>query len=612
MLMNLQPIISGMNIMQPESLSPFNLPSHGKLRWLASAGESMLGLDVLDHYYRQKTEDLDTNQFIRYTLETLGINYTVVSGSLDNIPASGPAIVVANHPFGAIEGVILAELLLRLRSDVKVLANYFLQRIPELRDLFIGVDVFEGDTAIRSNIAPVKQAINHVRNGGLLLMFPAGEVSSFRLPSTQITDKEWNRIIGMMVRKTRAQVTPVYIEGGNSKLFHFAGMIHTRFRTLMLVREMLKKQDQTINLHIGNTITQGELNGLDNDAAITQYLRLNTYLMADRCKPKKTLHSPASSSLPIAETIPPETLFDNVMSLSTRKLLLQSGDFDIYCAAAEELPAVLNEIGRLREISFRAVGEGTGQARDLDKYDAYYLHLFIWDRTARCIVGAYRLGLAGQIIAAHGLKGLYSRSLFGFNKNFINGLGQSIEMGRSFIRPEYQRNKNALLLLWKGIAAYIYRNPQYTTLFGPVSISNDYSETSRALMTSFLVHHHYDDIRAGEVKPTNPQKKPRNVFWTQEMISMLSDNKVISKLVERMEGDKGLPILIKQYLGLNGRLVSFNVDKDFNDALDGLIIVDLLKVPEKVLARYMGKDQAAAFLARHLPANSALCSQVHE
>lgn len=587
--------------MQPESLSPFNLPSKSNLRWLASAGESMLGLKKLDTYYRQKHEDLDTNQFIRYTLETLGINYSVISGSLDNIPNQGPAIVVANHPFGAIEGVILAELLLSLRDDVKILANYFLQRIPEIKDLFIGVDVFETNNSARNNMTPVKQAISHVKNGGLLLMFPAGEVSSINLRNAQITDKEWNRIIGMMVRKTQAKVTPIYIEGRNSNLFHFAGILHPRLRTLMLVREMLKKQNQTVNLHIGNTISPSELKGLETDSAITQYLRLNTYLMANCYKKKENsfVKDDQSDYLPIAEEIQTDILFSNIMSLRNDKLLLQSGDFDIYCTTADELPAVLDEIGRLREISFREVGEGTGHSRDLDKYDEQYLHLFIWDRIQRCIVGAYRLGLVDQITKTQKLKGIYSRSLFGFNKKFIHGLGKSIEMGRSFIRPEYQRNKNVLFLLWKGIAAYIYRNPQYTTLFGPVSISSDYSEFSRALMTNFLKIHHYDDLRAGDVKATNPQKKPRKVFWTQEMISMLSDNRLISKLVERMEGDKGLPILVKQYLGLHGRLVSFNVDKEFNDALDGLIIVDLLDVPEKSLGRYMGKDQAKTYLEKH-------------
>ena len=583
--------------MQSHTLTPFNITTNKNFRWLASVGETVLGLNVLDKYYRQKDEAQDVKQFIRYALETLGVEYSVANGSVDEIPSDGPLIIVANHPFGAIEGIILAELLLTIRDDVKILANEYLQRIPEMQELFLGVDVFSSNaSSMTSNMLSIKQSIHHVSQGGVLLLFPAGEVSSLNLQG-QIMDKEWNRIIGMLVRKTSAQITPVYIEGRNSHLFHLAGVLHPGLRTLMLVREMLNKQNKKVNLHIGNTIGQSEIRGLESDEQITQYLRLNTYLMAERYRKKESvIQGEAGYILPVADESPDDKLFDNVMSLSNKKLLLQSGDFDVYCATAKDLPEVLDEIGRLREISFRAVGEGTGLSRDIDHYDKYYLHLFIWDRNARCIVGAYRLGLVDQIIEHYGIKGLYSRSLFGFNKKFIASLNSSIELGRSFIRPEYQRNKNALLLLWKGIAAFVHKNPKYTTLFGPVSISNDYSEVSRALITSFLKVHHYDDLRAGKVKATNPLKKPRKVFWTQDMISKLSDNKLISKLVERMEGDKGLPILIKQYLGLNGRLVSFNVDKDFNDVLDGLIIVDLLAVPEKVLARYMGKVEAQQYL----------------
>jgi hypothetical protein len=213
-------------------------------------------------------------------------------------------------------------------------------------------------------------------------------------------------------------------------------------------------------------------------------------------------------------------------------------------------------------------------------------------------VGAYRLGLVDKLMAQQGVKGLYSRSLFSYRKRFIKSLGPSIEMGRSFIRSEYQRSLSALLLLWKGIAAYAAGNPQYTTLFGPVSISSDYSDLSRSLMSCFLELHHYDQDRAISVKPTNPQKKPRKAFWTRRMLAEMVDSQLISKLIYRMEGDKGLPVLIRQYLSLNGSLVSFNVDKSFNNSLDGMIIVDLLQVEEKVLAKYMGKDQARAYLSR--------------
>ncbi len=256
------------------------------------------------------------------------------------------------------------------------------------------------------------------------------------------------------------------------------------------------------------------------------------------------------------------------------------------------------EIGRLREITFREVGEGAGLERDIDIYDKDYLHLFIWNTEKQEIAGAYRLGLVDKLRKKYGIKGLYSRSLFKYRKKFIKSLGPSIEMGRSFICVDYQRSLTALLLLWKGIGTYVSRNPKYTTLFGPVSISSDYSELSRSLMSNFLEMHHYDNERAVSVKPTNPKKKPRKMFWTRNMLSDLGDSQLLSKLIYRMEGDKGLPVLIRQYLNMCGRLVCFNVDKDFNDALDGMIIVNLLEVPEKMLARYMGKEEAKQYLNR--------------
>jgi putative hemolysin len=229
---------------------------------------------------------MNSREFLRFTLEKLGINYTVDSGDSNQIPKQGPVIVVANHPFGAIEGVVLAELLLQHRNDVKILANEFLHRIDELSELFIGVDVFENDSSVKSNIHGVKQALKHLGNNGLLLVFPAGEVSSFQLKNRKVQDRQWNRIIAMLVRKTGASTSPIFIEGHNSKLFQLAGLLHPRLRTLMLPREMLNKRKQLIKLHIGESIPYSELNSLTSDEDFTHYLRLNTYLLNNLVKNK--------------------------------------------------------------------------------------------------------------------------------------------------------------------------------------------------------------------------------------------------------------------------------------------------------------------------------------
>lgn len=579
--------------------TPFQISVPSHLRWLAYAGECMLGLSQLDSYYRQRQDDMSSREFLRFTLSKLGIDYCVASGSIDEIPEHGPTIVVANHPFGAIEGVMLAELLLKRRSDVKILANEYLHRINELSELFIGVDVFENVSSTLSNMHGVKKAVQHLKSDGLLLVFPAGEVSSIQLKQRQITDRKWNRIIGMLVRKTGASTTPIYIEGKNSQWFYLAGLLNPKLRTMLLAREMLNKREQTIKLHIGQTIPYAELKTLSSDEAMTDYLRLNTYLLDCQAHNKADIAKHNNTAVQnIALPIEKEQLQNDVDLLADDDLLLTKDMFSVYCVSAEKIPHVLQEIGRLREITFRQVAEGTGRSTDLDEYDEYYLHMFIWNKEEQEIVGAYRLGLLDQLMQRNGIKDLYTRSLFRYDERFLDDLGVSIEMGRSFISVKYQRSLGALFLLWKGIASFASKNPQYTTLFGPVSISSGYSELSRNLMQEFLQLHHYDHERAQMVKATNPQKKASNVFWTRKMLEALTDNKLISKLVYRMEGDKGLPVLLKQYLGLNGKLVSFNLDKTFNDALDGMIIVDLLQTPEKSLARYMGKEKAKEYLDR--------------
>ena len=331
--------------------TPFQIPAPTRMRWLASAGERLLGLNQLDSYYRERQQDMSSREFLRYTLNKLGVDYSVASGSIENIPLQGPAIVVANHPFGAIEGVMLAELLLGHRSDVKVLANEYLHRIDEISELFIGVDVFESASSTISNIHGIKQAIHHLKSGGLLLVFPA--VSSLQIKQAQITDKQWNRIIAMLVRKTSASTTPIYIEGKNSKLFHMAGILHPRLRTLLLVREMLNKRQQKIKLHIGQNIAYSELKALSSDEAITYYLRMNTYLLAGQVKNRAgtiTNNPPAMQTivLPIKSSL----LQNDIDALTEQELMLRNNNLSVYCARAQQLPNILPEIGRLREITF--------------------------------------------------------------------------------------------------------------------------------------------------------------------------------------------------------------------------------------------------------------------
>ena len=591
--------------MSPDT-SPFRLPKVTRTGWLEAFAEWLLGLKTMDSLYRQEVrEKYHYREFLKLVLKIFQVNHTVSSGSLESIPSSGASVVVANHPFGGIEGVALADLLLRVRPDVKVLTNEILCRIEELQELFIGVDVLSAD-ARKKNQKAIEEAQQWVADGHMLLIFPAGEVSSFNFPLKQVTDPKWRNTASRIARQASADITPVFVEGRNGWLFHLLGIIHPKLRTVRLIRELLNKRGSTIGFRIGKTLTSTDYRSMESDNALTNYLRLHTYLLSVHDPEKENQRSddlPEDSAQPIAEAIPAGLLAADVEALDEKCLLLEKGEMAVYCASAGELPNILPQIGRLREVTFRGVGEGTGLSRDLDKYDEYYLHLFLWNREKQEIVGAYRIGQVDRILRDKGVHGIYSRSLFRYHADFIHRLGTCLEMGRSFVVPEYQRSLGALMMLWKGIGAYVAANPWYRVLFGPVSISSDYREISRQLMAGCLSVNNSDQVLKALVQPTTPMKPGRKQFWNSSDLRGVADIEQLSLLVQQLEKDnKGIPVLLKQYLKLRGELAAFNVDPDFNNALDGLIIVDLMKVDERTLNKYMGAAGAKSFQEYNRPA----------
>ena len=300
---------------------------------------------------------------------------------------------------------------------------------------------------------------------------------------------------------------------------------------------------------------------------------------------------------------PPVARFrDEVRRLEERgSLIATQNNLSAFVASANEIPHLLQEIGRLREETFRSVGEGTGEEVDLDRFDRYYLHLFLWDDEKGRVAGAYRMGLADIILREYGQRGLYTNTLFRFEKPFLAHLGCAIEMGRSFVTLDYQRNLAALPLLWKGILRWVACNPQYKRLFGPVSISTDYGKLSRTLMVEFLEDKKLHPDLSALVKPRKPFRYSRNKKLLKEFISaQLQDVDDCSALISSLETDrKGIPTLLKHYLRLNGTILSFNVDKAFSSVLDGLIMVDLTESDPKLLGKYMGDELCRAYLAKH-------------
>jgi putative hemolysin len=438
-------------------------------------------------------------------------------------------------------------------------------------------------------------------------MFPAGEVSHWQMPTAQIADPEWNETAVRLLRRTGAAALPVYFCGHNSVGFQLMGMLHPKLRTAFLLQEFLRQKDKTVEVRVGSAIPPDSLTAIGNDREAVEYLRWRTYLLARRSKLNASwstaLRSRLASriQLPVALGVPAEFLAEEVARIPKDRCLAESGELAVYVGTAREMPHLLHEVGRLRELTFRKVGEGTGKSRDLDTFDDYYWHIVLWHKTKQELVGAYRAGDTAEILAERGISGLYTSTLFHYDERVFQKLGPAMELGRSFVRPEYQRQYAPLLLLWKGIARMVARRPQIPVLFGAVSISNAYNEASRELIYRFFEARMHEDELAGLIEPRRPFRPAALRRWDcRGMSQVLRDLDELSQPITDVEADgKGLPILLRQYAKVGGKLLGFNVDRKFSNVLDGLVVVDLRKTEAAVLERYMGRENAARFRLVH-------------
>jgi putative hemolysin len=503
-------------------------------------------------------------------LQILGIR--VEARGLDHLPRTGPLVIVANHPHGALDGLALLSAVHGTRSDVRLIANHLLARIPELHDSCFFIDPFGGPAAAERSRSGLRAAHLWLRQGGALIIFPAGEVAhrraarGFSRAIAEYTpdESDWCSTAGRLAQSASAPVVLASIQGRNSRLFYTAGRLHPLLRTALLPRELLRKRGATVHVSFNAPLAR---------------------------RPRV---------VPVVPEVDREALVEDIRRLAPARCVVNADPFAVYCAPAEELPAVLREIGRLREVTYRLVGEGTGRSIDLDQFDRTYLHLFTWDRRAECIVGAYRLAPTDRIVASEGVEGLYTRRLFRFDAELFQRLPPAIELGRSFVRAEYQRHYTALLLLWKGIGQYVVRNPRYRVLFGPVSISTRYSDASHRLLMAFLFQNHRHAELSELVQAINPKTQSPALRRGTALPSNLAETE---KLLGQLEADgKGIPVLLRQYLKLNARVLGFNVDPEFGDALDALMMVDLMDVDPAILRRYFGREGAEQLIGRSFAA----------
>lgn len=547
---------------------------------------TLLNVNKINKIYEENSHK-EGVEFVDALLDAFEINFDFNSEQLSRIPKKGPFIVVANHPFGGVDSLLLLHLILKVRPDFKITENALFENAEPLRKHSIS-NPWNFNERATDYMRATKAVFHHLEAGGGLALFPAGEVSGFNYYSNEITDKTWKNQILKFIQRAEVPVVPIYFQGTNSRLYYLLDFIHPQLRKFRLPSEILNKKNKKIGVRIGNAMSAKDLVEFSDVSRLGRYLRAKTYALGtsievkpffdgrqDRQPEAEPIIAPADSNLVMAE----------MEHLLSEYLLLKSGDFSLVCAPSSEMPVMMNEIGRLREITFRSVGEGTNQSIDIDEYDLYYNQLFIWDDVKLKIVGAYRIGKGKEIIENYGIGGFYISSLFQIAPEFSTVLNEAVELGRSFVVEEYQRQPLPLFLLWKGILFFLLKNPEYHYLVGPVSISNKFSDFSKNAIVEYIKRNHFHDEFAKMVTPRMKYVYNGNSVDTNILLEKANDLNKLDRLIEEIESTNDrLPVLLKKYLKLNGKIVAFNVDPLFNNCLDGLLVLDLFDVPVETIS----------------------------
>jgi len=527
-------------------------------------------------------------EFIDALIEKLKLEYEVSEEELAKIPKEGGFITVSNHPFGGIDGMLLVKILAKIRPDIKVMSNFILNKIEPVSEYMLPVNPFERRKEAASSLAGIKMALEHINGGNALGLFPAGEVSSYNEDNYGISDREWQYTAMKMIKKARVPVVPIYFQGSNSRLFHILGLIHPTLRTVRLPAEVFNKKHKKIRIRIGNPITVKEQDAFSDISTYGRYMRAKTYALGSVLEVKKFFRPRINRNQKeeaIVSPVLPELIRKEIEKIREEYTLFSSDHFDVFCTPSIEIPQIMNELGRLREITFRDVGEGTNRSMDIDEYDLYYNQLFVWDNKEQRIVGAYRVGKGEEILRRYGVKGFYLQSLFRMNRRFHPTLRQSLELGRSFIIKEYQRRPMPLFLLWKGILYFLLKHAEYRYLIGPVSISNNFSQFSRGLIMQYIREHNFDPRLSRYVRPRMRYNVPGFNVDEEVILENADDLNKFDRFIKEVEpNDYTMPILLKRYLKLNGKIIGFNLDPKFNNALDGMLVLDLYDVPMETIS----------------------------
>ena len=556
----------------------------------------VLRISILNKIY-DRNKHLKDTVFLNAILDEFKIKFEIPEEDFKRLPKDGAYITISNHPLGGIDGVLLLKLMLEKEPNFKIIANFLLDRIEPMKKYIMPVNPFENHKDSKSSIIGIKETLRHLSDGKPLGMFPAGEVSTYK-DGKLMVDKPWELGAIKVIRKAQVPVVPIYFHAKNSRLFYFLSKIDDSLRTAKLPSELLTQKNRIIKVRIGKPISVAEQNEYKTIEEYSEFLRRKTYMLANPFeKESKLLTAPTLNSLKLPRSPKQIVTGANVEKMmvevdSLRKSdcrLLQSKNYEVFLAPADSISNILHEIGRLREITFREVGEGTNESTDIDRFDRYYHHLFLWDNEAKCIAGAYRMGLGSEIFPKYGIQGYYLNELFRFEPELHDMMHKSIEMGRAFIIKDYQQKPMPLFLLWRGIIHTTLRYPEHKFLLGGVSISNQFSDFSKSLMIEFMKSHYYDPYIAQYIHPKKEFKvKLKDADKDFIFDEAEADLNKLDKIIDELEpGNLRLPVLIKKYIKQNARLVAFNVDPLFNNATDGLMYIRISDIPESTMKPVM-------------------------
>lgn len=555
----------------------------------------ILQISRINKFYT-RNKHLKDLEFLNAIVDEFHIKFEIPESDLKRIPKSGPYITVSNHPLGGVDGILLLKLMLEKEPDFKIIANFLLHRIDPLKPYIMPVNPFENHKDAKSSVLGIKDALRHLSDGKPLGIFPSGEVSTY-IDGKLVVDKPWEEGAIKLIKKAKVPVIPIYFHAKNSWLFYLLSKLSDTLRTAKLPSEIISQKHRVIKVRIGKPILPSEQDEYSDLEDYAKFLRKKTYILSKTFEQTEEIALPKPTKSPknIVNAASSEKIIAEVEKLRQGDCrLLQSKNYEVFFARANQIPAILHEIGRLREITFRAIGEGTNESIDLDKFDQFYHHLFLWDTDKNLIAGAYRMGLGKEIFSKYGIDGFYLNDLFRFEPELYDMMSESIEMGRAFVTKDYQLKPMPLFLLWRGIVHVTLRYPEQKYLIGGVSISNQFSEFSKSLMIEFMKSHFYDPYVAQYVHPKKEYKvKIKDADKDFVFNESEADLDKFDKIIDELEpGALRLPVLIKKYIKQNAKVVAFNVDPLFNNATDGLFYIRIADLPEDTVKPVMEEFQA--------------------